>query len=177
MPHDAQLAAERAKVACLRSRILGLWGALREAQDEAANALRVGAQYREAAETGQARIEALEAAAREALDGWEEGTQYKGAYLTAKHGDAERIAELRALVGPEPACAACEVTAASGDAHGHSHTCGRGPAADPQDEERPAVCRFGAPGCPGWPPDCCPDCLERYRRARANGMPPSGRHG
>lgn len=53
---------------------------------------------------------------------------------------------------------------------------------DPQDEERPQVCRFGAPGCPGFPSPgtadrLCPACAVVYNRARRAGMPPSGRHG
>lgn len=51
---------ERAKVAHLRGRVLGLLRALREAQDERDNALRIGAQYREAAERLVGRIEAAE---------------------------------------------------------------------------------------------------------------------
>jgi hypothetical protein len=69
--------AARTTVARLRSRIIGLFGALREEQD---------------------RTVALEVAAWEALDEWEDCIPYKGNYLAAKHGDRERIAELRALV-------------------------------------------------------------------------------
>jgi hypothetical protein len=56
-------------------------------------------------------------------------------------------------------------------------------ASDPQDEERPKVCEFGAPGCPGFPHNArdderlCPACKVIYLKARARGMPASGRHG
>ena len=39
-------------------------------------------------------VKALE----EAIDGWEEGSHYKGDYLREKHGDAEGIAEARAVL-------------------------------------------------------------------------------
>ena len=44
------------------------------------------------------RIAELEAALQDAIDGYEEGTQYKGDYLFNKHGDAEEIARLRAVL-------------------------------------------------------------------------------
>ena len=44
----------------------------------------------------QARVQELEQALREALDGWEDAAQYKGGYLSTKHGDADDIARLRA---------------------------------------------------------------------------------
>lgn len=47
--------------------------------------------------------ERLRAALDEALEGWAEGAEYKGDYLAKKHGDRERIAELRKLLAKEPA--------------------------------------------------------------------------
>lgn len=37
-------------------------------------------------------------ALQEALTGWEYAAQYKGDYLAEKHGDAEDIAQLRAVL-------------------------------------------------------------------------------
>ncbi len=45
------------------------------------------------------RIEELESMLIEAIEGWEDGSNYKGDYLKAKHGDAEGIARARALLG------------------------------------------------------------------------------
>jgi hypothetical protein len=45
----------------------------------------------------------LRAGLGEALDEWECAGSYKGDYLVWKHGDAERIAELRALLPPAQA--------------------------------------------------------------------------
>jgi hypothetical protein len=45
----------------------------------------------------------LAAALKEALDGWEDAAQYKGEFLMKKHGDAEDIARLRALLPAEDA--------------------------------------------------------------------------
>ena len=51
------------------------------------------------------------------------------------------------------------------------------------EDERPRVCQFGAPGCPGFPDldgsvdRVCPAHAVVYEKARQNGMPPSGRHG
>lgn len=44
------------------------------------------------------RIEALETALREAIEGWEDGANYKGDYLREKHRDAEGIAAARAVL-------------------------------------------------------------------------------
>jgi hypothetical protein len=125
---------ERDRLARVRSRVVGMFGALKEAH---------------------ARIAVLEAAAREALDEWEDGLGYKGTYLSAKHGDPERLAQLREVVGPAPASEPNDLEEALRD-------------------ERPAVCRFGAPGCPGWPPGCCPACLVRYQHARSGGESDGG---
>jgi hypothetical protein len=46
-------------------------------------------------------VRRLRKALDEALDEWAYASQYKGDYLAAKHRDAERIAEFRALT-PEP---------------------------------------------------------------------------
>lgn len=48
--------------------------------------------------TAAMRIEKLEATLREAIDCWEEGANYKGDYLREKHGDAEGIAQARAVL-------------------------------------------------------------------------------
>jgi hypothetical protein len=45
-----------------------------------------------------ARVAQLEQALREALDGWEDAVQYKGGYLSTKHGDADEMARLRAVL-------------------------------------------------------------------------------
>lgn len=47
------------------------------------------------------RIDALEDALREALDGWEESSSYKGDYLREKHNDLEQISVYRGLLPPE----------------------------------------------------------------------------
>jgi hypothetical protein len=52
-----------------------------------------------AADTLLARVDELEKAATEALDGWKYNCSYKGVFLTQKHGDHEDIARLRAIVG------------------------------------------------------------------------------
>jgi hypothetical protein len=44
------------------------------------------------------RIAELEAALKEAIEGWEDGANYKGDYLRAKHGDTEDIARVRAVL-------------------------------------------------------------------------------
>lgn len=44
------------------------------------------------------RIMELEAALGEALEGWEDGANYKGEYLKEKHGDAADIARVRAVL-------------------------------------------------------------------------------
>lgn len=44
------------------------------------------------------RIRELEAALAEAIEGWEDGANYKGDYLRKKHGDAEGIAKARAVL-------------------------------------------------------------------------------
>lgn len=44
---------------------------------------------------------ALRAALKEACEGWEEASQYKGEFLACKHGDADNIARLRKLLGGE----------------------------------------------------------------------------
>lgn len=46
-------------------------------------------------------VDALSAALKEACDGWEEASQYKGEFLAWKHGDADDIARLRKLLGGE----------------------------------------------------------------------------
>ena len=48
------------------------------------------------------REAALVAIAREALDEWAYCAQYKSDFLRAKHGDDERVAELRGLLGDAP---------------------------------------------------------------------------
>ena len=45
----------------------------------------------------EAHTRALREALTEALDEWAYASQYKGEHMAKKHGDAERIAELRAL--------------------------------------------------------------------------------
>ena len=50
----------------------------------------------------KALIADLAAELEEALDGWEEGAQYKGEYLRDKHGDAEGIAKGRAVLARMP---------------------------------------------------------------------------
>ncbi len=47
----------------------------------------------------RARLTKLESGLSSALDGWAYASQYKGEFLADKHGDAEDIAELRALLG------------------------------------------------------------------------------
>jgi hypothetical protein len=47
------------------------------------------------------RVGELERGLGEALDGWQEGAEYKGEYLKAKHGDAEEIAKWRALLSKQ----------------------------------------------------------------------------
>lgn len=49
---------------------------------------------------GLERIQLLDAL-EEALEGWEDASQYKGEHLAKKHGDAEDIARLRALLGKD----------------------------------------------------------------------------
>lgn len=44
------------------------------------------------------RVAELEAALREALDGYDEGSRYKGDFLREKHGDEESIARLRKVL-------------------------------------------------------------------------------
>jgi hypothetical protein len=51
----------------------------------------------------RARVAVLEAALREACDGFEYCSQYKGEYLAEKHGDAEDIARLRLAIAAQPA--------------------------------------------------------------------------
>lgn len=51
-----------------------------------------------AALSHELKIGMLANALEEALDGWEESAQYKGEYLAKKHGDADRINELRTLL-------------------------------------------------------------------------------
>jgi hypothetical protein len=53
-------------------------------------------------ETRDELILKLTEALRDALDGWEEGSQYKGEYLREKHGDAEEIAKYRMLLASLP---------------------------------------------------------------------------
>ena len=43
-------------------------------------------------------IAELEAALREAIEGWEDGANYKGEYLRKKHGDAEGITQAKAVL-------------------------------------------------------------------------------
>ena len=49
------------------------------------------------AATLKAELNALREALKEALNEWEYASQYKGDYLARKHGDSERITDLRAL--------------------------------------------------------------------------------
>lgn len=46
----------------------------------------------------QGQVAAMREALSEAIEGYEEGTRYKGEYLTQKHGDAKEIARMRALL-------------------------------------------------------------------------------
>ena len=46
----------------------------------------------------QKRIAELEAALREAIEGWEDGANYKGEYLREKHRDSEGIAKARTIL-------------------------------------------------------------------------------
>jgi hypothetical protein len=217
---------ERDKVARLRSRILGLYRALQEAQDQATtwrgaarengqdavaleqsagtmigqlrselgNALRIGAQYREAAEQLQAsldklhghkfservhgvivaraaqaeeRAKRLEEIADQALTGWSDSVQAAAECGVGNYSDQPmQIRDLRVKLHGELAPPA-----------------EREDEPDPIEEERPQVCKFGAPGCPGWPHNAsdaakiCPAHEELYERARRAGMPASGRHG
>jgi hypothetical protein len=50
----------------------------------------------------RARVEELEAALGEALEGWGNAALYKGEYFIEKHGDAENIARLRAALSTTP---------------------------------------------------------------------------
>ena len=56
----------------------------------------------------EAEVAALRAALTEALEGWEYAAQYKGEYFIKKHGDADDITRLRALLTPAPARAETE---------------------------------------------------------------------
>ncbi len=217
---------ERDKVARLHSRIVGLYRALQEAQEQATtwrgaarengqdavaleqsagtmigqlraelgNALRIGAQYREAAEQLQAsldklhghkfservhgvlvaraaqaeeRAKRLEEIADQALTGWSDSVQAAAECGVGNYSDQPmQIRDLRVKLHGELAPPA-----------------EREDEPDPIEEERPQVCKFGAPGCPGWPHSAsdaakvCPAHEELYERARRAGMPASGRHG
>jgi hypothetical protein len=45
-----------------------------------------------------AEIKRLRDALGDAIEGWEDGANYKGDYLRKKHGDAEGIAKAKALL-------------------------------------------------------------------------------
>lgn len=60
------------------------------------------ASRRQQADADAATIAQLQAALSEALDEWAYSSGYKGDSLQSRHGDLERIAELRKLLGTVP---------------------------------------------------------------------------
>jgi hypothetical protein len=180
-------AAEERGALAAEERIRGL-------RAELGNALRIGTQYRESAEQLQAsldklhghkfservhgvlvaraaqaeeRAKRLEEIADQALDGWAELEEVAVANGIGNYSDhPAKIRDLRVKLHGELAPPA-----------------EREDEPDPIEEERPQVCKFGAPGCPGWPHNAsdaakiCPAHEELYERARRAGMPASGRHG
>jgi len=180
-------AAEERGALAAEERIRGL-------RAELGNALRIGTQYREAAEQLQAsldklhghkfservhgvlvaraaqaeeRAKRLEEIADQALTGWSDSVQAAAECGVGNYSDQPmQIHDLRVKLHGELAPPA-----------------EREDEPDPIEEERPQVCKFGAPGCPGWPHNAsdaakiCPAHEELYERARRAGMPASGRHG
>lgn len=56
------------------------------------------ARWREAEADSELRLVVLRELLAEALDEWAYASGYKGEYLAEKHGDAERIGEMRGLL-------------------------------------------------------------------------------
>jgi hypothetical protein len=87
MSEQADIEAALARATAAYKNVSAERDALKDASDRAAAA--------------EAERDRLREALDEALEGWTEGAQYKGDYLTKKHGDWERIAECRKLLAKE----------------------------------------------------------------------------
>ena len=74
------------------------YGSLHHLSIRVCAALREDRKHHGKAEGLVARVQELEQALLDAIEAWEYAAEYKGEHLQNKHGDADEIARLRAIL-------------------------------------------------------------------------------